>query len=217
MHTAFPDSSLRHATPKLPERVVSIAIAGGSSAVRHKLNQLARSAGMVIVPESSEHEVLLFGIDAHFTLPESTEALSLLTQKTAACIICVKDARPIQSVSRLLQTGISAILPIEIELAQFRAALEAVRSDLQVVHPSFLQPKKHRSLSSWNSTEELTDREQQVLSMMADGLGNKEIAARLNISTHTVKFHISSILGKLGAGSRTEAVSIGMRTGRVLI
>jgi DNA-binding CsgD family transcriptional regulator len=53
--------------------------------------------------------------------------------------------------------------------------------------------------------------------MMADGLGNKEIAARLGISTHTVKFHISSILGKLGAGSRTEAVSIGMRTGRVLI
>jgi DNA-binding NarL/FixJ family response regulator len=68
-----------------------------------------------------------------------------------------------------------------------------------------------------NFKEELTEREQQVLSMMADGLGNKEIAARLGISTHTVKFHISSILGKLGAGSRTEAVSIGMRTGRVLI
>jgi DNA-binding NarL/FixJ family response regulator len=128
----------------------------------------------------------------------------------------VKDARPTQSVSRLLQTGISAILPIEIEQAQFRTALEAVRSGLRVVHRSFLA-QKDRSAGTGNSTEELTEREQQVLSMMADGLGNKEIAARLGISTHTVKFHISSILGKLGAGSRTEAVSIGMRTGRVLI
>jgi len=115
-----------------------------------------------------------------------------------------------------LQAGISGILPIEIDSVQFSTALEAVRSGLQVVHPSFLRPKQ-RSVAEANSAEELTDREKQVLAMMADGLGNKEIAARLGISTHTVKFHISSILGKLGAGSRTEAVSIGMRTGRVLI
>ena len=68
-----------------------------------------------------------------------------------------------------------------------------------------------------SSPEELTDREQEVLTMLAEGLSNKEISSRLSISTHTVKFHISSILGKLGAGSRTEAVSIGMRSGRVAI
>jgi len=216
MYSASADNSPQRATPKLPERAISVAIAAGSSAVRRKLDQLARNAGMRVIPESSKHDVVLFGIDAHFKLPESTEALNLLVQHSAVCILWVKDARPIQSASRLLQAGISAILPIEIELAQFRAALEGVHSGLQVVHPSFLQ-QKHRSMATVNSTEELTDREQQVLSMMADGLGNKEIAAHLGISTHTVKFHISSILGKLGAGSRTEAVSIGMRTGRVLI
>ena len=53
--------------------------------------------------------------------------------------------------------------------------------------------------------------------MLAAGLSNKEIAARLNISDHTVKFHVASILGKLGAGSRTEAVSLGIRRGLVLL
>jgi len=63
----------------------------------------------------------------------------------------------------------------------------------------------------------LTGREIEVLGMMADGLGNKIIAARLGISTHTAKFHVASILDKLGAGSRTEAVAIGLRRGLVAI
>jgi len=216
MQNAFADNSLGSAAPKFPERAISVAIAGGSSAVRQRLDQLARNAGMRVIPESSKHDVVLFGIDAQFKLPESTEALNLLTQHSAVCILYVKDARPIQPASRLLQAGISAILPIEIDSVQFRAVLQAVRSGLQVVHPSFLHAKQ-RSMTRPTSAEELTEREQQVLAMIADGLGNKEIAARLGISTHTVKFHISSILGKLGAGSRTEAVSIGVRTGRVLI
>jgi DNA-binding CsgD family transcriptional regulator len=53
--------------------------------------------------------------------------------------------------------------------------------------------------------------------MLAEGLGNKTIAVRLGISTHTAKFHVASILAKLGAGSRTEAVTVGMRRGLVVI
>jgi len=53
--------------------------------------------------------------------------------------------------------------------------------------------------------------------MLADGAGNKEIAARLGISDHTVKFHISSILDKLGASTRTEAVTVGIRSGLILL
>lgn len=51
--------------------------------------------------------------------------------------------------------------------------------------------------------------------MLAEGLANKEIARRLKISEHTVKFHIGSILGKLSASSRTEAVTIGIRLGLI--
>jgi DNA-binding NarL/FixJ family response regulator len=65
--------------------------------------------------------------------------------------------------------------------------------------------------------EALTPREVEVLRFMGDGLLNKEIAERLGISEHTVKFHVASILGKLGAGSRTEAVAQGMRRGLIPI
>jgi DNA-binding NarL/FixJ family response regulator len=61
--------------------------------------------------------------------------------------------------------------------------------------------------------EELTDREHQVLQLVAQGLANKQIAARLSISEHTVKFHVAAVLAKLGAGSRTEAVHLGARRG----
>ncbi len=53
--------------------------------------------------------------------------------------------------------------------------------------------------------------------MLAGGLANKEIAAKLNLSDHTVKFHVASILGKLGASSRAEAVAMGIRRGLILL
>jgi DNA-binding NarL/FixJ family response regulator len=61
----------------------------------------------------------------------------------------------------------------------------------------------------------LTRRELSVLRLVAHGLGNKEIAGELGISTHTVKYHLASLLAKLGVHSRTEAVSIGLRKGLV--
>ena len=61
----------------------------------------------------------------------------------------------------------------------------------------------------------LTRRELSVLRLVAQGLGNKEIASELGISTHTVKYHLASLLAKLGVHSRTEAVTIGLRRGLV--
>ena len=63
------------------------------------------------------------------------------------------------------------------------------------------------------AVENLTPREMEILEMLAEGLSNKQIAGRLNISEHTGKFHVNSILGKLGAGTRTEAVMRGLRSG----
>lgn len=65
--------------------------------------------------------------------------------------------------------------------------------------------------------EALTEREQEVLQLLAQGLANKQIAGQLGISAHTVKFHISSIYGKLGATNRTEAVRIGLQIGLILL
>jgi DNA-binding NarL/FixJ family response regulator len=66
-------------------------------------------------------------------------------------------------------------------------------------------------------TQPLTRREIEVLGMLAEGLANKNIAARLGISEHTVKTHVASILTKLDAFSRAEAVAIGARQGLILL
>jgi DNA-binding CsgD family transcriptional regulator len=68
-----------------------------------------------------------------------------------------------------------------------------------------------------SSDQILTPREIAVLRMIADGLGNKEIACKLKISDHTVKFHISSIFAKLGAANRAEAVTLGIRLGVIMV
>ena len=65
--------------------------------------------------------------------------------------------------------------------------------------------------------EQLTPRERTVLALVADGLPNREIARELDISEHTVKFHLASVFGKLGASSRTEAVRRGLRLGLIEI
>ena len=63
--------------------------------------------------------------------------------------------------------------------------------------------------------ESLTGREREVLALVADGLSNREIASALEVSEHTVKFHLASIFGKLGVSSRTEAARRGLQLGLV--
>jgi len=74
-----------------------------------------------------------------------------------------------------------------------------------------------RVASGASGEEPLTEREREVLQLMARGLQNKEIAGRLVISERTVKFHVSAILAKLGAGNRTEAVRVALERGLVQI
>lgn len=123
--------------------------------------------------------------------------------------------------SKALRAGVRAVLPRDVTPEQLRAALEASAAGLVVVHPSevnaVLPAPAAVSSPARELPEPLTPREREVLQMISGGLGNKEIAGRLSISEHTVKFHVASILGKLGASTRTEAVSIGIRHGLVLL
>ena len=112
--------------------------------------------------------------------------------------------------SKALRAGVRAVLPRDVAPEQLRAALEAAAAGLVVIHPSELDTVLSAAIGPSAPLDELleplTRREREVLQMLAAGLANKEIAARLAISDHTVKFHIASILGKLGASTRTEAV-----------
>jgi len=119
-----------------------------------------------------------------------------------------------------LGAGLRAVLPRGSPAQQIAAAIDAVIAGLVIIHPSALpalRPAPAASRVAPDARQPLTPREIEVLAMIAEGLGNKEIAARLGISGHTVKFHIAAILAKLGAGSRTEAVTIGLRQGLILI
>jgi DNA-binding CsgD family transcriptional regulator len=70
-------------------------------------------------------------------------------------------------------------------------------------------------VEAWNAEPALTPREVQVLGLLAEGLANKEIASRLDFSTHTAKFHVESLLRKLDAANRAEAVKEGIRRGLI--
>ena len=120
-----------------------------------------------------------------------------------------------------LRAGIRAALPGDISPEQLVSALKTVANGLLVLHPLHANEGLPAGSAPPRTLDELaeslTRRELEVLQMLAAGLSNKEIAVRLNISDHTVKFHVASILGKLGAASRTEAVSLGIRRGLVLL
>lgn len=86
--------------------------------------------------------------------------------------------------------------------------------DIVVASPAVF-PRHNAAGSAATLVETLTPREHRVLSLAADGLPNREIAAALEISEHTVKFHLASIYGKLDVGSRTEAVRRGLQLGLI--
>jgi DNA-binding NarL/FixJ family response regulator len=97
------------------------------------------------------------------------------------------------------------------------AALGAVALGLLVVDASLAELLPRRRPGGPALAEPLTPRESEVLQLLAEGLTNKAIAARLGISEHTAKFHVNAILGKLGAESRTEALVQAARLGLVLL
>ena len=135
-------------------------------------------------------------------------------------VVLIESTAP-AAASQALQAGIRAVLPGDISVDQLIAALQAAAAGLVILHPTEIPaafaPAATASTSLAELPEPLTRREREVLQMLAAGLANKEIAARLNISDHTAKFHVAAILGKLGAATRTEAVALGIRRSLILL
>jgi two-component system, NarL family, response regulator YdfI len=119
-----------------------------------------------------------------------------------------------------LRAGVHAVLPRDATAGEILTAMHGASTGL-VVLPALTiasllagQPVPARTPTT-STGQTLTAREIEVLRMLAEGLGNKMIARELGISDHTVKFHVGSILTKLGAASRTEAVTLGARQGLI--
>jgi DNA-binding CsgD family transcriptional regulator len=131
-------------------------------------------------------------------------------------VVLVSAADPTE-----LPPRVRALLPLDASVRTIVSAARLVAEGLTVLPDSAMD---------WSVTDlgqheytlvapavALTPREKQVLQLLAAGASNKVIARLLNVSVHTVKFHVASVLRKLGAGGRLEAVGIGLRTGLVML
>lgn len=124
------------------------------------------------------------------------------------------------AVPHLWSLGIQAMLRRDASAAAMVAALQAAQHGVAVLDPEFVTavlPTSPLTPETLPELVELTPREQEVLTLLAEGLTNKAIAHQLEISDHTVKFHVNAILGKLNAQSRTEAVVQATRLGLLLL
>jgi DNA-binding NarL/FixJ family response regulator len=153
------------------------------------------------------------------------EAETVNEERDAPAIVLLTDEYQSALTDEAARAGVRAALPRASTGDEIIAAVEAAAAGLFVLRPesmnSFLNnPRPSESSEpavSASKVDALTEREIEILRMLAEGLGNKSIAHRLGISEHTVKFHVSSVLAKLSASSRTEAVTIGIRQGLILI
>jgi NarL family two-component system response regulator YdfI len=188
-----------------------------------RVSVVGRSASLESLFEQvmdAEPDVVL--VDASGDSSEALlDALGSSNFATETTVVLLRDHPRPGWTAEALRAGVRAILPSDLSPDQLAAALEAAMAGLVVVHPSEIAAALPAASAAFAPLRELreplTPREREVLEMLASGLVNKEIAAKLSISEHTVKFHVASILGKLGAATRTEAVSLGFRRGLVLL
>jgi two-component system, NarL family, response regulator YdfI len=171
--------------------------------------------------EDLQPDVVLLDLDSLADESMSPAIESGGMGRNSALVILTDDPRNF-SAADALRSGVRAILPRQATSDEIVAAIDASVVGLVVLHPdalnSVLSPTTSGDQPELDPSDQiLTPREIEVLRMIAEGLGNKEIASQLGISDHTVKFHISSIFAKLGASSRTEAVTIGIRGGMILV
>ncbi len=137
--------------------------------------------------------------------------------KRAAFLLLTDDPLKVQALTRSRSNW--GALSVESSREELLSAIHALSEGLIVgAAPLLSRLFNPRPFSLPDSdTPPLSDRELEVLDLLAQGLANKQIAAALNISEHTVKFHVSSIYTKLDVTNRAEAVRQGLRRGLIAI
>jgi DNA-binding NarL/FixJ family response regulator len=178
--------------------------------VRIETTSAVTRAGLeALLASRPEIEVVDSASEADVVLSEAMEISALEISERSAPVVLLGDVTPHEG----LRAGARAVLGRDVSLAQIAAALQAAAAGLIAV--PFQDSGAIAPPLAEESAEPLTPRELDVLEMLAEGLSNKMIAYRLSISEHTAKFHVNSILTKLNAGTRTEAVMRGVRLGLV--
>lgn len=209
---------------------VRVALAARAAAVRAGLRALlAEAGGVEVIGEAAEPDSLpslaaLADVLILAAEPYAGEELqqALGAAQPAAVLLLVaggpESAPPLPELSG----RVWGALPLDASAGELAAAVHALSEGLLVGAPGLVdQGRGAFRLSPARGAEPLaeplTERETEVLQLLAQGLANKQIAASLHISEHTVKYHISAIYAKLGAANRTEAVRAGVHQGLVVL
>jgi DNA-binding NarL/FixJ family response regulator len=193
--------------------VISVLIAASSPVSRAGLKAMVEEIpGCSIVGSASAGELVEHALELHpdvilWQIAPDEDAAALRAMPQQNIVLLTSNAS-----LELIRAGAHGVLPLEASADQIEIALQAAAMGLGVFSPHQVDAQATPRVST-----ALTARETEVLRMIAEGLANKEIAWRLGISEHTVKFHVSSLLGKLGAGSRTEAIGAGIRQGVIML
>jgi two-component system, NarL family, response regulator YdfI len=205
---------------------VRVLLASASAVRRAGLEALVKSdlsltlAGSLSNPMAVSERIRELQPDVALIDLEHGSSLVLTERLSFPAVILADDPGP-NWTAQALRLGVKAILHRDTRPEEIRFAIQAAHSGLVVLSSAISQKMAERvpfgSPRNDALVEELTRRELEVLAMLAEGMGNRQIADRLGLSNHTIKFHIASILDKLGASTRTEAVTVGLRMGLILL
>ena len=191
--------------------MIRVIVEADSPVVRAGLEVVLRAdPGVEVTTEAASADVAVIyaGDDEAFdNAIESAEQVP---------VVVLSDSVPGERIAHALRSNVRAVLPREASEREIVAAVQAAAAGLITVEPGDIERILTQTAGA-ASGEPLTPREVEVLRMIADGESNKRIAWRLGISEHTVKFHVASILAKMDASTRAEAVAIGIRRGLVYV
>ncbi len=194
---------------------IKVALLTDDPLLRAGLSSLLEQLGSIDVVDRDGAEVALWdaGVDSSKTLARLAE---LRTMKMPVVAV-VGDS---SHVAPALAAGARGVVLRDQVGPGIHAALAAVRSGLTVMDTALAHTLVPSQLVRANASPakgrgELTERESQVVQLLAEGLSNKLIADRLGISDHTAKFHVNGVMMKLGSSTRTEAVVEAMRRGLI--
>ncbi len=201
------------------DATVRVAVRSDDPLLRRALTSLLDHAGEVRVVDDGA-EVILWDPG-----PDGERALARMRELRGLGAPAVAVISRAEHLGPALAAGARGVVLRDDVGPELVAALAAVKHGLTVIDtalsPGLLaapraaaRPVEHRPRSGGG---ELTERERQVVALLAEGLSNKLIADRLGISDHTAKFHVNGVMAKLGAGTRTEAVVEAVRRGLVTL
>ena len=207
--------------------MIAVALYARDAAARHRLEALLRQCHRTSMAGSADDAASLLALMETMRpdvvvadVGNGNDACLCVVQRAAVVALIDDDDDALD----LLQAGVRIILPRSADAGEIGAAIALARSDVALVPRTMVSSLLGTGGAGGTPAELdeagddlLTPREVEVLAALADGASNKVIARRLGISFHTAKFHVASILAKLDADSRTEAVAEGARRGLVML